>query len=53
MQAWADFLAGDLPDNWRWREPGQDEDISEEKLFELKYVIAAVKMDEIVSPTRT
>ena len=36
MQAWADLLAGDLPDDWRWREPGQDEDISEEELFELK-----------------
>ena len=27
MQAWADFLAGDLPDNWRWQEPGQEEDL--------------------------
>ena len=25
MQAWADFLAGDLADNWRWHEPDQEE----------------------------
>ena len=27
MQAWADFLAGDLADNWRWHEPSQEEDL--------------------------
>ena len=36
MQAWADFLASDLPDDWRWHEPHHEEDISEEKLLEVE-----------------
>ena len=36
MQAWADFLAGDLPDDWRWHEPHHEEDILEGKLLEVK-----------------
>ena len=42
MQAWADYLAGDLADNWRWHVAGEeDEHLKVKELLKLREKVSA------------